>query len=259
MDEDIPLEVVRKRPRKKRRSLAADGDMGRMNLGLGFYYASVLSLMAGIVVELGAIAAGATAGLSLAAGSAQGFIGGLGFAALLGYLAGLLINWAAPILGITGAILCLWAPTAAEARTFTLISAALNGSAMLAGLMQAVLAFLPATELIRLGLLLLAMIMTFVAWCMFMVFLRRLCLFVGESSLGDEASAVMMRGIGILVATPFLFVGAIFVFALFSKLPVVNLVLAVLACFGFGFVMFMFLRRQLDLIGSIRQVIASRF
>ena len=146
--------------------------MGRMNLGLGFYYASVLSLMAGIVVELGAIAAGATAGLSLAAGSAQGFIGGLGFAALLGYLAGLLINWAAPILGITGAILCLWAPMPRRPARSPSYPRPSTARPMLAGLMQAVLAFLPATELIRLGLLLLAMIMTFVAWCLFMVFLR---------------------------------------------------------------------------------------
>ncbi|HVS35585.1 MAG TPA: hypothetical protein VMS17_08385 [Gemmataceae bacterium] len=260
-DEEIELEVVGKlgRKKKKRSIRTRDGNMDFVNWGLGCYYAAVLALMAGIVVELAAIGAGATAGLSAFAGSAEGVAGGLGFAHGLGFLAGLMINWLAPILGLTASSLCLWAPAASGARVFCLVAVALNAGAMLAGLMQAGLSFLPGTDLIALFLLLLAITATFVAWCMFMWFLRRLCVYLGEPALESEAVGVMMRGVAILIVTPFAFAGAICVVAAFAKIPVVNLMFMVLMCLAMGAVLFVFLRRQLDLIGSMRQVIASRF
>ena len=58
-----------------------------MNLGLGFYYASVLFLIAGVLIAM---------------------IPCLGL--LLSFVSLVLINDVAPLLGLIGSFLCLWAP-----------------------------------------------------------------------------------------------------------------------------------------------------
>ena len=97
--------------------------------------------------------------------------------------------------------------------------------------------------------------MTFIAWCLFMVFLRQLCAHLGEETLANEAMAVMFRGILILALTPVApVVGMVLIRALMCMGASIFLVAVLFGLYG----LFLFLRRQLDLIGSIRQVIASR-
>ncbi len=252
----VPMEGVRRCRRKKRRGYRLDGNLERVNLGLGFYYASILTLLGGLVVELAAFAA-ALAGVGNAvAGQGGGAAAGLGVALILGFLASALINWIAPILGLVGSILCLWAPSVSGARGLCIASLTLNATAFLGGLLSQVLAFLGprGATLAVLGLLP-AALMTFIAWCLFMAFLRQLCKHLGEDSLAEEAIAVMIRGIVILVAAPFCFVLAVLLMMV-GCVGIITFVLAV----GFSlYGLFRFLRRQLDLIGSIRQIIASRF
>ena len=137
-------------------------------------------------------------------------------------------------------------------------SLALNVSATAAGVLtHVILFFVPNTQVLVLFGLLPAFLMTFVAWCLFMGFLRQLCLHLGEEPLGEEAVAVMLRGIFLLVGGPFVLVSAL---TLVFALRVVGVVLLLLLIWPFSlYVIFVFLRRQLDLIGSIRQVIATRF
>ena len=86
-----------------------------------------------------------------------------------------------------------------------------------------------------------------------MAFLRQLCTYLGEDSLAEEAIAVMLRGIAILVLAPICFLlglashgGEVRRRNHCSSSPVR------FSLYG----LFLFLRRQLDLIGSIRQVLA---
>ncbi len=66
----------------------------------------------------------------------------------------------------------------------------------------------------------------------------------------------MLRGIVILVAAPFVFLlGLVLCSALASSAWSYSSSSSAFSLYG----IFLFLRRQLDLIGSIRQVIASRF
>ena len=142
-DEPVPLEVVRRGRRRKRRlGRRPDGDLDRVNLGLGFYYASILTLLAGFVAELAAFAAGMTAFGNAVAGEAKGVEAGVGMAILLGFLAEALISWIAPLLGLVGSVLCLWAPAAAGARGFSIASVALNATAWLAGILFRVVMWL---------------------------------------------------------------------------------------------------------------------
>ncbi len=253
-DESVSLEVVRRGGKRKKRlgRSRRDGNLDRVNLGLGFYYASILALLAGFVVQLGAFAALLTAGVA-----GRGAGDSLGLAFLLAGLAEILINWVAPLLGLIGSVLCLWAPSDAGARGLSLASVALNATAWLAGVLCRVLMFLipEAAAIGALGMIP-TFLITFIAWCLFMAFLRQLCTHLGEETLGSEAIAVMFRGIFILVMTPIAF--------LFGMILIRGLgctgAMIFFACMLFGlYGIFLFLRRQLDLIGSIRQVIASRF
>ena len=97
-DESVPLEVVRPGRRRKQRLVRRrpDGNLDRVNLGLGFYYASIIALLGGLVVELAAMGAGITAGFNALLGSSGGAMSFLGMAMLLNGLVALLINWVAP-------------------------------------------------------------------------------------------------------------------------------------------------------------------
>ncbi len=92
---------------------------------------------------------------------------------------------------------------------------------------------------------------------MFMAFLRQLSHHLGEDPLGEEAVAVMLRGIAIIVLTPFVGLVSLLFVGLLG--PIAGRILFFAIILGCGYGLFLFLRRQLYLIGSIRQVIVSRF
>jgi hypothetical protein len=260
-DEAVQLEVVRpgRRRKKKRGMRRRDEDYGKVNLGLGFYYAGILALIAAIVVELIAFGAAMTAGINAVAGEGKGAMAGAGAAMVLGFIAGILIDWVAPILSVIGSILCLWVPASSGARGLCIASMALNAGALFLGLIAWLAMFFvsgEAGEWIRLLGLIPAFLMTFIGWCLFMGFLRALNLHLGEETLADEATAVLFRGIVILVATPFAFLVGIGLIAALRCFGLIMLLVAVL--FGL-YGLFLFLKRQLDLIASMRQVIASRY
>jgi hypothetical protein len=95
-----------------------------------------------------------------------------------------------------------------------------------------------------------------VAWLLFMIFLRRLSFYVDEEKLAEEASEIMVRGIIILFLSPFIIFTVVGVAAVGRLL---GLILAIIILLFSIYYFFLFLRRQLDLIGSLRQVIASRY
>jgi hypothetical protein len=225
-------------------------------VGLTIHYARIaLMLLCFVVLVISMVVLPLVAALEIsrAARSGEGPGAGLVLATIPLLLVNIAMNFLAPLLGLSGSILCLWVPSQSGAKGFIIASLTLDLVALPVGLLLRLLSLFPEGQLLAVLGVVPAFLMGFIAWALFMVFLQKLSSYFHEETLAEEAQALLIRGIVILVLAPVVFF--------------ILLGLALLPCIGFIFVLmvlgyslyyfFLFLRRQLDLIGSLRQVIAS--
>jgi hypothetical protein len=220
--------------------------MALVNLGLGFHYARLVVQLLVIVVSIfGQIAVSMT--LAAAPATALGLAIVVGFALIT-------LNLAMGLLGLIGSALCMWVPPRGG-RVLIVISGALDAPQ----LPLAVLSFfVPMAGLGFHGLMLLCVLMELAAWILFMLFLRRLCLLLGEEMMAREATRLLIKGIVLMVAPiPF----AILLYLVAGAVPFLMCVLALAVFAGVIYwivLIIKFIFEELELIGSMRQVIVSR-
>ncbi len=252
--------VVKRRPPPRRQSARLPfpaESRDRVNLGLGFHYVRIAVMLAGVALLLagltvGMIAAGFGALVSRQGHVSKATIVSAGLVGFVFLVVGLILRFITPLLGLAGSSLCLWVPLHTGAWGFMLASLVLDSVAALVSL----LLLLPGLVSSREGAALAALpafVLSFTAWILFVIALYRLSAYFKEEKMAEEAIQILFRGIGILVLTP---------------LVLFTLVALAGSCFGALFAppttlgslyyIFQFLRRQLDLVGSLRQVIASR-
>ena len=244
-DEPEGLEgVQRTRKKKKRPRRVLDGDYGRVSFGLGFFYASLLVAMVGflpmLIAAVGALLGGALDLLPV------------------NIVAILLVDWVAPGLGLTGAVLCLHAPRASATRRLTIASLALNAGAVLVGLVQTAATCVPELARVSACGAIPAFALTFAGWCVFMVFLRKLSTHLGDQALAEEASDVKERGITMLLLAPLLLIATPLVCcAPFFWGIAIFTVIGGNVCGPI--VVYQFFKRQHNLLASIRHLMMARF
>jgi hypothetical protein len=116
-----------------------------------------------------------------------------------------------------------------------------------------VVAFIFPIPAIALLLALPTFALNFASWILFMLTLRRLCLSLRDEGMANEATDLLIRGIIMLILSPML-LGLVLLLATGCFLILSIPILITLLYFFFSF-----FTRQLDLVGSIRQVIATRW
>jgi hypothetical protein len=232
-------ERERKRTKKKAR-LRRQG-LNLVNLGLGFHFARFVVFQFCLLLYVGIVV---TAIPNPSMASVLAIFFNIGFFLV------------APLLGITGSILCLWVPGDSNARVFIIISLALDGVIPFFWIIL-IAAALAAGTGGALAVVLLGFLAFIGAWVMFMIFLKFLAEYLDQVHLGNESVRLIIKGIIILVTT--MVVQAI-LFAMAFNMPLLLVGLIALALFiGWVVVMVNFITELLNLIGSIRQVIASRW
>lgn len=173
-------------PRRKRRGRELlPAGFGKVKLGLTLHYARLVLTLVGLLVFMGVVCyAGAT---RARAGDPGVTFGGLaaGGVCLL-----------AALLGMIGSFLCLWVGRASRAWGFIFVSLLLDV------LTLPVAAWLQVSGLPPL----LAWVPAFFSWIFFMLFLRRLALYLDRPGEANECMALITRGVALLVGVPLLLV-----------------------------------------------------
>jgi hypothetical protein len=182
--EDEPGPDAPRRKRKRRREPLPPG-LGKVQLGLGFHYARLVLTLLAVLVVMGLACYALTA---RARPDDRGlFVGGLVALAILMLAAGL---------GVAGSVLCLW--VGRESRAWGFIFASLLLDVLTPPLAVYLhLAALPP---------LFGWVVQFVAWLLFMLFLRRLARYVDRPGEANEVMALITRGVLLLVGAPLLLV-----------------------------------------------------
>jgi hypothetical protein len=273
----IPEEAIRAaafpigRPvrRRRRRSRGDTPDVVRktgegleiVKLGLGFHYARLIGLSAAMVVMLVSL-------MALAAGLAIGSRGLLGLSngALVILL---IILWILPLLGLTGSILCLWVPRQTKALSMVVSSLTLDGAQFPFVLVLTVANLGPVGFTI---ILMLGFLLGVAAWVFFMVFLAFLGQYLEEPHMADEAYRLLQRGIVILVSylamqIVFRAIVAGMIGSQEDKPPETHILFLFWVLFSvillittlWVIIIVKFLFEIIALIGSLRQVILSRW
>jgi hypothetical protein len=253
----------RKRPRagEERPRRVSTRGLDTVNIGLGFHYARMVVILFGllgmIVLLFAAAAAGArAAGAAKAGRPADPDVAGLVIVVVLALCVTIALNFVAPLLGLVGSILCSFAPAQSGAKGFIIASLVLDLLSLPVAIVLQFVNLIPAFKGIAVLGAIPAFLMGFIAWAMFMLFLKQLCSYLSEDAMANEAMAIMMRGLLILCVAPVLVIGLVVVVGVFMCC---GLIPTGLLLFYSVYYFFEFLRRQLDLIGSMRQVILSRF
>jgi hypothetical protein len=119
-----------------------------------------------------------------------------GGAALVVVFLGLLLAGAlAPVLGITGSVLCLSVPEESSGKPFIVGSLVLDVAAVLAGVVAGVGA--AAFEVPSPAASLLGSVIGFAAWVLLTLFLKRLGAYLGQPDLESEAGRLLLVGIAL--------------------------------------------------------------
>jgi hypothetical protein len=168
-------------PRQQRRREPLPAGLGRVQIGLGFHYARlVLALLAVLVLM-------ALTGYGVATGARADdpglIVGGMAAAATV---------LLAAALGLVGSVLCLW--VGRPSRAWGLIFASL----LLDVLSLPLVVYLHLAELPPLP----GWAVEFVSWVFFMLFLRRLAVYIDRPGEANELMALITRGVALLVAVP---------------------------------------------------------
>jgi hypothetical protein len=238
----------RQRKRASKKGRLRRRNLGLVNLGLGFHFARFVVFLFCILLHVGFV--------FLARPSPS-------VAIVLGILFNISFFIIAPLLGITGSILCLWVPGESNARVFIIVALAIDAALPFFWVIL-IAASLSAGAVGAIVIVLLAFVAFVVSWVFFMLFLKFLADYLSEHALGHEAIRLLIKGITILVGT--IICDAIIIAVVFSLPPETIVVFAILLIVVFLIIfitwvviMVNFILEILNLIGSIRQVIASRW
>jgi hypothetical protein len=228
---DAPRQRAQRRPPRRKRSGQGVpiGSLEKVSLGLGFHYARIAVLVVAIILSF------------------------MSFVPFVSAVASFLLQIVTPPLGYIGSILCLWMPRQTGARGLILGSLILDLTSGFLGLVLFVVAFIFPIPAIALLLALPTFALNFASWILFMLTLRRLCLSLRDEGMANEATDLLIRGIIMLILSPML-LGLVLLLATGCFLILSIPILITLLYFFFSF-----FTRQLDLVGSIRQVIATRW
>jgi hypothetical protein len=182
--EEEPGPNAPRRMRKRGREQLPAG-LGKVQLGLGFHYARLVLTLLAVLVMLGLLCYGVTVrprpddlGLVIVGLAAVG------------------IAQLAAGLGLVGSVLCLWVGRGSRAWWFIFASLLLDGLTLPLVIYLQIAALPP----------LIAWVVEFVSWLLFMLFLRQLALDVDRPDEADEVMALIIRGVALLVGVPLLLV-----------------------------------------------------
>jgi hypothetical protein len=199
------LDDQERRKKKLRRKQRRDSRaMKLVRLGLGFHSIKVLAWLLSMVLFMIMMVMIIMIGVSAMAQAAQGGrdAGALdtaqGVALLFGSVIAILYL-IAPILGITGSILCCFVPSKTRARPLIFTSLILDGLPLILGAMAIFLGAL-ATQMGVSSLSRLGTVLTILAFCcnvaalvLFMFFVKSIACFYGDRGTGNEAIHVMLH------------------------------------------------------------------
>jgi hypothetical protein len=245
-DEQKPATPVKPRPRKRARAPGPEHGQTReeklslVNLGLGFHYARLVVILVCILLWMVMF-------LVMASGGSLGLVLFLEIVYFVGTGA------VAPVLALTGSILCQWTPGESGSRHWIVLSLTLDCLQFL---------LIPIFFLAQVGLggvfaLMLFGFLFFVAsWVFFMIFLSTLAHFLDQPGIGNEATRLMVKGLALLGGFIMMLV-LMFALIQVALLPVAFLTLILMLVWFVAYINFLF--ELLNLIGSLRQVIASRW
>jgi hypothetical protein len=274
----------RKKSKKKKRYLTRQ-QMGMTNLGLAFHYAMIITILASMTIAAFAgivlAAAGASAAASAAggAGPGGGASGMAAFASFIALLANIAMYFVAPLLGITGSILCCWVPSQTGAKALIIISLVVDCCALLFPVLAIVIVGAGAAMgglgsgagALGLILILLCPVCLLAGFILFMLFMRQLSAFLGEHGSADECVGIIVHFLLLFVGAP---IGLIAVSVVFFVIIARDRASGASAggFMGCIFAMFLFvaiiallvfwiklLFRILNLIGSLRQTLRSQY
>jgi hypothetical protein len=257
--EASPLRAAKTRPPEPGEGEPDQADEGGpwrwVSLGLGLYYARLVALLFLVLLVILQLVI-----LVLAWGQlsdswvAVALAGGM-----------LLLQIIGPFLALLGSLLCLGTPARARARRFLVTSLVLDLAALGLG---SLLPLEVVSEDLEPYLTWLGLGLVFASWVFFLYYLRQLALYFGEEATAREALAIVGRGV-YLLALPLLVLAAIHVVAAVLDRPAVPALvdmaagcLAVPLLIGLATYLFvafvLILFRQLDLIGTLRQLMWTR-
>jgi hypothetical protein len=264
------------RPRRKKKLKRAltQQQMSMTSLGLAFYYADILTVLIGLVIVIGGsflvgvAAAGSTAGRT--PGGAAGAVGAASVIVLLGDVAMVFI---APLLGITGGILCCWVPSKTGAKPLIIASAALSGGALLCPLLAIIVGAGGALSGLGAGagamgmvLILFSPLLSLAGFILFMLFLRQLATYLSEHGAADEAMSIIIQSLLLLIGAPIgLFILAMIAAALSRDRASTTAIGCIFGLFilaaAIAWLVFAIklLFAILNLIASLRQVLRSQY
>jgi hypothetical protein len=220
--------AIRRRTHRKRDGQGIpSGSLEKVNLGLGFHYSRLVLLLLSTLLSMVPI--------------------------VLGRVVAIQVQIVTPPLGLIASILCLWIPRQTGARGLVLASLILDLATLFLGLVLFVVAigFSPETALL---LTLPVYGLSFASWVLFMLTLGRLCSFLRDEGMAEEATEILIRGSILMLFAPF-----VRAFLALLGSAVLGFVAALPVALVFVYQYYLLLRRQLDLVGSIRQVIATRW
>jgi hypothetical protein len=252
-----PVRPRRPQRRKADRQPFRAEDRDRVNLGLGFHYARIAVMLAGVALLFVGLAVGTFVAVVGSAQARQGHVSkgtivSVGLVWLVFALVGFTFRFVTPLLGLAGSSLCMWVPLHTGAWGCMLASLILDAVATLVSLLLLLPGLVSSSEGAALAALP-AFLLSLAAWVLFVIALYRLSVYLKEEKMAEEAVQILQRGIAILILTPLV----LFALVALAGSCVGALFSPPIALYSLYY-LFFFLRRQLDLVGSLRQVIASR-
>jgi hypothetical protein len=256
------------RPRKRKKKGLTRQQFALTNLGLAFHYANFLCLLVGTVLVLigflGLLLAGVgfhAAGRDRAAAGAM--VGLANGGLVLGHIGSFAILPVGPLLGITGSILCCWVPARTGAKPLIATSLGLNAGALVLTLVTFLVAgtisfqTVEAESAAAVVLSLLALGCSLAGFVLFLLFLRRLAYFLGDTSSGDEAMSLLIYFICLAVGGV---LGLILLVALaVAAGRIAGTALLIAGIVAYTMFTIKFLQLILALIGTIRQNLRTRY
>lgn len=236
----------RRRPRERLNVQDRLQGLSVVNVGLGFHYARLLVYLVSILIWMATIL---IAGLSGAAQSGD-TLGLLRFLEVVLIIGMLIVT---PLLGLAGSILCLWVPGGSGARPWISLALALDTVLFPLAVVRTLAGLGPTAVLVLMSVSFLLILAAFV---FFMIFLSTLAEYLDQPGLSQEAHHLLFKGIALPVAFLML---VVLLYALMHVSPQLFGIPGVILLIIWLVVYLNFLFELLNLISSLRQVLATRW